>query len=148
MAVNPIPDGYGIVTPILLVDDADALIDFMKRTFDAQVYQLGRRPDGQIWHADVTIAGAHLMITAAGGAFPAAAAALNIYVPDVDATYRRALDAGATSIMPPGNRFYGDRNAVVRDRTGIVWTVATHVEDVAPEELKRREAEALERMRT
>jgi PhnB protein len=114
VAVNPIPDGYGIVTPILLVDDADALIDFMKRTFDAQVYQLGRRADGQIWHADVTIAGAHLMITAAGGAFPAAAAALNIYVPDVDATYRRALDAGATSIMPratvstaTGTRSYG-----------------------------------------
>lgn len=146
MAVNPIPAGYGIVTPILIVDDADTLIDFMKRTFDAQEHQLGRRPDGRISHADLTIAGAHVMITEAGGAFPAAAAALNVYVPDVDAAYRRALDAGATSIMPPADRFYGDRNGVVKDVTGIVWTLGTHVEDVPPDELKRREAEALERI--
>jgi PhnB protein len=143
VTVKPVPDGYHVVTPILLVEDADALIDFMKRTFDAQEHQLGRTPDGKIWHADLTIDGAHVMVTAAGGAFPAAAAALNIYVPDIDATYRRALDAGATSVMPPSNRFYGDRNAVVKDRTGIVWTIATHVEDVPPDELKRREAEAL-----
>ena len=147
MAVNPIPDGYGVVTPILLVDDADALIEFMKRTFDAREYQLGRRPDGKIWHADLTIAGAHIMITEAGGAFPAAAAAVNVYVPDVDAVYRRALDAGAASVTPPTDRFYGDRNAVVKDRTGIVWTLATHIEDVAPAELKRREAEALKQMK-
>jgi uncharacterized glyoxalase superfamily protein PhnB len=83
------------------------------------------------------------MITEAGGAFPAAAAAVNVYVPDVDAVYRRALDAGAASITPPTDRFYGDRNAVVKDRTGIVWTLATHIEDVPPTELKRREAEAL-----
>jgi uncharacterized glyoxalase superfamily protein PhnB len=148
MAVKPIPDGYHVVTPILLVEDADALIDFMKRTFDAQEYQLGRRPDGKIWHADLTIAGAHIMISEAQGPFGAAAAAVNVYVPDVDAIYQRALDAGGTSIMPPSNRFYGDRNAVVKDRTGIVWSLATHVEDVAPEELKRREAEALKQMAT
>lgn len=145
MPVTHIPDGYHVVTPILLVEDADALIDFMRRTFDAQEYQLGRRSDGKVWHADLTIAGAHIMISEAGGPFRAAAAALNVYVPDVDATYQRALDAGAASVMPPGNRFYGDRNAVVKDRTGIVWTIATHIEDVAPEELKRRETEALSR---
>jgi PhnB protein len=148
VAVKPIPDGYHVVTPILLVKGADKLIEFMKRTFDAQEHQLGRRPNGDIWHADLTIAGAHIMISEAGGAFPPAPAALNVYVPDVDATYQRALDAGATSIMPPGNRFYGDRNAVVRDRTGIVWTIATHIEDVPPEELKRREAEAFKQMTT
>ena len=146
MAINPIPDGYHVVTPILLVEDADALIDFMTRTFDAQQHQLGRRPNGKIFHADFTIAGAHIMISEAGGAFPPAAAAVNVYVPDVDSTYRRALDAGATSIMAPGNRFYGDRTAAVKDRTGIVWSLATHIEDVAPDELKRREAEAIRQM--
>jgi PhnB protein len=146
VAVKPIPDGYQVVTPILLVKDADKLIEFMKRTFDAREHQLGRRPNGDIWHADLTIAGAHIMISEAGGSFPPAPAALNIYVPDVDATYQRALDAGAASVTPPGNRFYGDRNAVVRDRTGIVWTIATHVEDIPAEELKRREAEAFNQM--
>jgi len=146
VAVKPIPDGYHVVTPILVVEDAGALIDFMKRTFEAQEHQLGRRPDGAIWHADLTIAGAHIMISGASASFPPAPAALNIYVPDVDATYQRALEAGATSVTPPGNRFYGDRNAVVKDRTGIVWTIATHVEDVPPDELKRRETEALEKM--
>jgi PhnB protein len=142
MAVKPIPDGYHVVTPILLVEDADTLITFMKRAFDAQEHQLGRRADGKISHADLTIAGAHIMISEARGPFEAAAAAVNVYVPDVDATYRRALDEGATSITPPTNRFYGDRNAVVKDRTGIVWSLATHIEDVPPDELKRREAEA------
>lgn len=146
MAVKPIPDGYHVVTPILLVEDADSLIDFMKRTFDAREHQLGRRPDGRIFHADLTIAGAHIMISEAGGTFPPAAAAVNVYVPNVDVTYQRALDAGATSIMPPRDRFYGDRTAAVKDRTGIVWSLATHIEDVAPEELKRREAEAIKQM--
>ena len=143
MPVNHVPTGYHVVTPILVVADADALIDFMKVTFDAQVYQLGRKPDGKIWHADVTIDTAHVMISEAAGPFEALSAAVNVYVPDVDDTYRRGLEAGATSVMAPSDRFYGDRNAVVRDRTGILWSLATHVEDVPHDELKRREAEAL-----
>jgi PhnB protein len=102
----------------------------------------------KIFHADLTIAGAHIMISEAGGAFPPAAAAVNLYVPDVDVTYRRALEAGATSLMAPSNRFYGDRTAAVKDGTGIVWSLATHIEDVPPEELKRREAEAIKQMAT
>jgi PhnB protein len=145
MPVKQIPDGYHVVPPILLVQDADRLVDFMKGTFDAQEHQLGRRPDGKIWHADLMIAGAHIMIGAAREPFEAAAAAVNVYVPDVDATYRRALETGATSITAPSDRFYGDRNAVVKDRTGIVWSIATHIEDVAAAELTRREAEALRR---
>jgi PhnB protein len=143
MTVHHVPAGYHVVTPILLVEDADALIDFMKRALDAQEYQIGRKPDGRIWHADLTIAGAHVMISEAAGPFEALGAAVNVYVPDVDDTYRRALDAGAASVMAPSNRFYGDRNAVVKDRTGILWSLATHVEDVPHDELKRREAEAL-----
>ena len=148
MPVNPVPDGYHVVTPILLVEDADALIAFMKRTFDAREHQIGRRPDGRIFHADLMIAGSHIMISEAGGPFAAVPAAVNLYLPDVDAVYQRALDEGATSITPPINRFYGDRNAVVKDPTGIVWSLATHVEDVPPDELKRREAEAMKKMFT
>jgi PhnB protein len=146
MTVHHVPAGYHVVTPILLVEDADALIDFMKRALDAQEYQIGRKPDGRIWHADLTIAGAHVMISEAAGPFEALGAAVNVYVPDVDDTYRRALDAGAASVMAPSNRFYGDRNAVVKDRTGILWSLATHVEDVPHDELKRREAEALKQL--
>ena len=143
MKTHHIPDGYHVITPILLVEDADALIDFLKKVFDAQDYQLGRKPDGKVWHADLTIGGAHLMISEAAGPFAALGAAVNVYVPDVDDTYRRALDAGAASVIPPSDRFYGDRNAVVKDPTGILWSLATHVEDVPHDELKRREAEAL-----
>lgn len=146
MAVKPIPDGCNVITPILLVEDADALMEFIKRVFDAKEHQITRRPDGKIWHADLTIAGAHIMIGEAAGPFQAAAAAVNVYVPDTDATYRRALDAGATSVIAPSDRFYGDRNAVVKDASGTLWSLATHIEDVPPDELKRREAEAIRKM--
>jgi PhnB protein len=146
MTIYHVPAGYHVVTPILLVEDADALIDFMKRAFDAEEYQLGRKPDGRIWHADLTIGGAHVMISEAAGPFEALGAAVNVYVPDVDDTYRRALEVGATSVMAPSDRFYGDRNAVVKDRTGILWSLATHVEDVPHDELKRRETEALKQL--
>lgn len=141
--VHHVPAGYHVVTPILVVEDADTLIDFMKQAFDAEEYQLGRKPDGKVWHADLTIAGAHVMISEASGPFDALGAAVNLYVPDVDDTYRRALEAGATPIMAPSQRFYGDRNAVLKDRTGILWSLATHVEDVPHDELRRRESEAL-----
>ena len=146
MPVKPIPEGYSAVTPILMANDGDALVEFMKRAFDAKEHQVTRRADGKIVHADVTIAGAHIMVTESTEQPGAAGAAVNLYVPDTDATYRRALAAGATSIMAPSDRFYGDRNAVVKDGCGILWSLATHIEDVPPEELKRREAEAVKRM--
>lgn len=142
-AISHIPDGYHSVTPILVVADADALIAFLTQVFDAKEHQLARRPDGKVWHADLTIDGAHVMISEAAGPFEALGAAVNVYVRDVDETFRRAVAAGASAIMEPSDRFYGDRNAVVKDGTGIVWSLATHIEDVPDEELRRREAEAL-----
>ena len=146
MTIHHVPAGYSVVTPILIVADADALIGFMKRAFDARDHQLARKPDGKVWHADLTIDGAHVMVSEAGGPFEALGAAVNLYLPDVDDAYRRALEAGATSMMPPSDRFYGDRNAVVRDPSGILWSLATHVEDVPHDELRRREAEALSQL--
>ena len=69
--------------------------------------------------------------------------ALYVYVPDTDATYQRALKAGGVSTMEPSNQFYGDRNAGVRDECGNLWWIGTHIEDVSPEELKRRAAKAM-----
>ena len=146
MSVKPIPDGYNIITPILLAPDADRLLEFTKRAFGAREHQIARRPDGRIWHADVTIDGAHLMISEAPPAQGASAMAINLYVADTDATYTRACAAGAEPVTPPSDRFYGDRNAVVKDPTGVVWSLTTHIEDVPPEELKRREAEAIQQL--
>lgn len=143
MAVKPIPDGCNVITPILMVANADAVIQFLRRVFDAKEHQLARRPDGKVWHADLTIGGEHIMVSDASEPYLAAAAVVNVYVPDVDAAYERAIDAGATSIAAPGNRFYGDRIAVFKDPSGTTWSIATHVEDVAPDELKRREADAM-----
>lgn len=141
-ATSHIPDGYHAITPILVVADADALIAFVTRAFDAKEHQVARRPDGKVWHADLTIEGSHLMISEAAGPFQALGAAVNLYVRDVDETFRRAVAGGATPIMEPSDRFYGDRNAVVKDATGITWSLATHIEDVPEDELRRREAEA------
>ena len=144
MAVQPIPKGYHVITPILIVDDADALLEFLKGAFGAREHRITRRRDGRILHADVTIDGDHVMISE--GRSENTSAAVNLYVPDTDAAYRRAVSAGATSIAAPTDRFYGDRNAVVKDPSGIMWSIATHLEDVPEEELARREAEALNHM--
>src|SRR4051794_30563563 len=137
MAVKPIPDGYHSVTPYLTVPDAAGLIDFLRRAFGAQeVHRFTR--DGAVSHAEVRIGDSVVMLGQAGGEWKAMPAALHLYVPDADAVYRRALQAGATSLREPADQFYGDRMAGVRDPAGNYWWIATHVEDVSPEEMRRR----------
>jgi PhnB protein len=99
-------------------------------------------PDGTIMHAEVKIGDSIVMMGEARGDCKPMPGSLYVYVNDADATYRRALQAGATSMMEPGDQFYGDRTAGVKDPSGNQWTIATHREDVPPEELRRR-AEAL-----
>jgi PhnB protein len=89
-------------------------------------------------HAELRIGDSVVMLADAAGDFKPLPCALYLYVPDADATYRRALEAGATSVMEPANQFYGDRNAGVKDPTGNQWWIGTHVEDVPPEEMARR----------
>jgi PhnB protein len=144
MAVKPIPDGYHSITPYLIVPGVRQLIDFLKRAFDAEPMGEFARPDGSVMHADVRIGGSVVMMGEAGAEWPAMPASLHLYVPDVDATYKRALETGATSLREPANQFYGDRSAGVKDPSGNMWWLATHVEDVSPEEMKRR-AEALQK---
>ena len=142
MAVSSIPEGYHAVIPYLVTSDADTVITFLKQTFDAEVVDETRRPDGTVMHADVQIGDSHVMLGQAGDRFLAMPSAIYIYVPDCDATYNRALEAHAESIMEPADQFYGDRNAGIKDVCGNIWWIGTHVEDVPPDELARRAARA------
>ena len=138
MAVNPIPNGYHTVTPYLVVRSAGQLIDFLKRAFGGKETICTTKPDGSIGHAEVKIGDSMIMLGEACGEWQAMPCAIYLYVPDTDALYQRALQAGATSIMEPADQFYGDRNAGVKDPCGNIWWIGTRIEDVAPEEMKRR----------
>ncbi len=143
MAVKPIPEGYHSVTPYLVVQGAAQLIDFLKQAFDAKESERMAQPDGTIAHAEVRIGDSVVMLADVPGTDAAAhtgpmPAMIHLYVPDADAAYKRALSAGADSLEEPSDQFYGDRRAGVRDRFGNMWYIATHVEDVPPEEMARR----------
>jgi uncharacterized glyoxalase superfamily protein PhnB len=138
MAVKPIPDGYHTITPYLIVENVAQLIDFVKQAFDAEEIHRTTLPDGAIMHAEVRIGDSAVMMGQTRGMVPSMTAAFYLYVNDTDAVYQRALQAGATSIMEPADQFYGDRNAGVKDMAGNQWWIATHIEDVSPEELQKR----------
>ncbi len=138
MAVKPIPEGYSSVTPYLIVRDADAVLSFVKSAFGAVVKEEHRLPDGSVMHAVAVIGGAPVMMGQANDRFPERPAMIHVYVPDADAAYARALQAGGKSIQEMTTQFYGDRSGGVEDPAGVVWWIATHVEDVAPEEIERR----------
>jgi uncharacterized glyoxalase superfamily protein PhnB len=144
MPVKPIPEGYHAVTPYLAVDGAGKLLDFVKQAFGADELLRMNTPDGKVGHAEVKIGDSTVMLADAtttdqGQAMPAI---LYLYVEDVDKTYRQAVEAGGVSMREPADQFYGDRNASVRDPAGNQWWIATHVEDVSPEEAARRAAES------
>ena len=136
--VKPIPEGYHSLTPILTVEGASSLISFLKQVFDAKEEEVYKGPDGRVIHAELIIGDSILMLSDANPEFPARPAMINVYTEDVDAAYKRALKAGATSLREPSNQFYGDRTGGVRDAHGNQWWIATHVEDVSQEELEKR----------
>lgn len=141
MSVKPIPPGYHAVTPYLAVEGAAELIDFLKKVFAAEEKEKILVPGGAIAHAEVTIGDSRIMISDVNGDCGPRLGAFYLYLEDVDATYRRALDAGATSSLEPTDQFWGDRMATVKDRFGNEWQLATRVEEVSEEELQRRMAE-------
>jgi uncharacterized glyoxalase superfamily protein PhnB len=145
MAVKPIPEGYHTVVPYIVAADAEALLTFLKTGLKGTEHQLMRYPDGRVWHGDVVIGDSHVMLSQATEQHPAMPATLYLYVPDTDTAYRAALAAGATSVMEPATQFYGDRNAGVKDSNGNMWYFGTHVEDVSPEEMRRRQAEEVKK---
>jgi len=148
--VKPIPDGYRSVTPYLVVDGAAAAIEFYRTVFNASEHLRIPRPKNRIGHAKfmigdcmVMLADEHPEMNIRGpkkiGGSPVS---IMLYVPDVDAVAAKAVAAGATLRRPVADQFYGDRMATIEDPFGHVWHVATHIEDVPPQELERRAKEA------
>src|SRR5688572_16082511 len=142
MPTDYVPKGFHAITPYLIVKGADELLKFLERAFAAEVVDCARRPDGIIAHASARIGDSIVELSEARPDCPVSAAALHLYVPNAETVYELALKAGATSLYPPATRFYGDREAGVRDPCGNTWFLATHVEDVAPDELEKRAAAA------
>ena len=139
MALKPIPDGYHTVTPYLVVEGAEKLLEYVKQAFGAEEVVRMDGPNGKIAHAEVRIGDSMIMLGNAspmqGGAMPAT---IHLYVDDADAMYGRAIEAGGTMLEEPADQFYGDRRAAVRDPVGNHWFMATHTEDISPEEMERR----------
>ena len=141
MSVQYKPDGYHTITPYLVVDGAAEAITFLSQVFDATQVLRMDGPDGRIGHAELRIGDSTLMIADVPPSGKAKTGLLHLYVEDSEALYRRALDLGATSLRVPTIEFYGDRVASFADRWGTEWFLATHVEDVSEEEMRRGAAE-------
>jgi PhnB protein len=139
MPVKPIPDGYHAYTPYFVVEGATAFLDFLKNAFGAKETLRMPMPGGRIGHAEVTVGDSILMLADANPP-EHAARQLNgmLYVADVDTIFARAVSAGAKSVRPIENMFYGDRIGGIVDRWGNHWSIATHIEDVSTEEMQRR----------
>ena len=143
--VKPIPDGYHSLTPYLVIDGAAAAMEYYKKAFGAtELFRMER--DGKIGHAEMKIGDSPLMLAdlcaEQGHKDPkmlgGSPVGLMIYVDDVDAIYPQAIAAGGTEVKPLQDQFYGDRSGTLTDPFGHVWTVATHKEDVTPEEIDKR----------
>jgi uncharacterized glyoxalase superfamily protein PhnB len=136
--VKPIPDGYHTLTPYLIVPDGEKELRFLSEVLGAKVVERHNRADGTLKHSELLVGDSRLMMAQATGAHNVQTMTFYVYVEDADATYERALQHGARSLMPVTQQYYGDRNGGFVDPAGISWYVATHVEDVSPEEIQRR----------
>ncbi|HYC10816.1 MAG TPA: VOC family protein [Steroidobacteraceae bacterium] len=151
MTAKAIPDGYRTATPYLIVKGAADAIEFYKRAFGATEILRMADPQGRVGHAEIKIGDSVIMLAdehpAMGYRGPrslgGSSVSILLYLEDVDSVFERALKAGAKAQRPVANQFYGDRSGTLEDPFGHVWTVATHVEDVAPEEMKRRAEAAM-----
>lgn len=150
MTIKTIPDGYHSVTPYLSIKGAAEAIEFYKRAFSAtELFRLVA-PNGEVGHAEIKIGDSPIMLAdpCEEGAFRnpqslgGSSVGLHVYVEDVDALFVQAVDAGAKAVRPVQDQFYGDRTGTLEDPFGHVWFLATHKEELTPEEINRR-AEAL-----
>jgi PhnB protein len=150
MAVSAKPEGYHSVTPYLICKDAGRALEYYKEAFGAEELSRHEMPDGRVGHAEIKIGDSPVMLA---DEFPdmnalspqtigGSPVSLMVYVDDVDAVFARALAAGGKETRPVENQFYGDRLGMMTDPFGHVWSIATHIEDVSPEEMKRRADEA------
>ncbi|MGB6449964.1 MAG: VOC family protein [Steroidobacteraceae bacterium] len=138
-AVKAVPDAYQTLIPYFAVSDAAALLEFVKAAFGAVQGETTRGPDGAIRHSEARIGDCVLMVGQSATSRPNTT---YMYVPDVDAAYRRAMSApgAAMSLRTPTDEWYGDRSAAVEDAWGNQWWLASHIEDMSSEELERRAA--------
>ena len=147
-SVKAIPDGYHTVTPYLIVNGASRALDFYRRAFGAKEHVRMPGPDGKVMHAEIQIGDSKVMLA---DEFPQMGAkspqsiggtpvGICLYVAKVDAVYEQAVAAGAKVERPLQNQFYGDRSGTIIDPFGHKWTIATHIEDVTPEEMQKRMA--------
>lgn len=142
--VKPIPEGYHSVTPYLIIDGASAAIDFYKKAFGAiELFRMDH--GGKVGHAELKIGDSPIMLAdqqppdyVSPKALNGTPVSLMIYVEDVDTIYNRAIGAGGVEIKALQDQFYGDRSGTLKDPFGHIWTVATHKEDVTPEEMEKR----------
>ena len=152
--VKPVPAGYHSVTPYLCIQGATEALDFYKRAFGAIERVRMDAPGGKIGHAEIQIGDSHIMLADEFPEMPdlilksprtlgASSGGICLYVEDVDALFKRAVDAGAIVKRPLTNQFYGDRSATLEDPSGHIWTISTHIEDVTPEEMKKRMADMM-----
>ena len=139
---QPVPAGYHTVTPYLRVSDPRRVLAFAREAFGAQVTEQLAAPDGSVMHAEMRVGDSMVMLGGAPDGSAPFPAMLYLYLPDVDAAYRRALAAGGSSLREPEDQFYGDRVGAVRDACGNEWWLATRQETLSAEELARRAASA------
>jgi PhnB protein len=149
-----IPEGYHSLTPYLTINGANEAIEFYKKAFKATEVMRMSGPGGRCMHAELKIGNSHLMLS---DEFPemgvrspktigGSGSSVHLYVEDVDAVFNQAVAAGAQSQMPPTDMFWGDRFSKLSDPYGHVWSIATHKEDVAPEEMAKRTKAAMAEM--
>lgn len=145
-AIKAIPEGYHTATPYLVIKDAAKALEFYKEAFGATEFVRLNTPDGKVMHAEIKVGDSPIMLCDESPEWNAlspltiggTAVSIVLYVEDVDAVVGRAAAAGATVVMPVADQFWGDRMGTVVDPFGHKWSVATHVEDVAPEEITKR----------
>jgi PhnB protein len=153
-AKQRIPSGYHTVTHAIVVDDAATALEFYAKALGAKERNRMMGPGGKVWHAEIEIGDSVVMLS---DEFPGSdlkspktlggtAAAVWMYVPDVDAVFQRAVAAGATPRQEPQTMFWGDRFGTVTDPFGHSWSIATHVEDLTPAEMHQRREEAMKSM--
>jgi PhnB protein len=154
MATKPIPEGYHTLTPYLAVDSASEAIEFYKRAFSAKEQVRMAGPDGMIAHAELDIGDSKVMLSDPFPQFSTrppkelggTSVSVFMYVEDVDAVVRQAVEAGATVTIEVEDQFWGDRFGTVSDPFGHIWAIATHVEDLTPEEMAERSKAAMAAM--
>ena len=153
MTVKPIPDGYHTATPYLIISGAAKALGFYKQAFGAEELVRMDAGGGMIAHAEIKIGDSMIMLAdehsemgyKSPQSYGGSPVSVVLYVPDVDAVFKRAIAAGAKEMRPVADQFYGDRIGTLADPFGHVWSIATHKEDVAPAEMKRRAAEMMKK---